>query len=251
MTVFATLRNQDDMSLLPCEFNPSSVKLTKSATWSTPPARNAKAHPRPQFVGTGPQTLSLSLLFNAYGRDGSPIALPVALAVQKLLDWTQPTQRSQEAHNPAPPTIEFYWGAQVTMTGFLKNVEIDYLLFDNDGTPLRATANVTLQALPQTTPGTNPTSGGISGRRSAQTNRATRSPRSRNANTATRGCGGRSPSRTTSMIRAGCLREQDFCYPRARRQSRSRPWEATPDEPFRLRHKAAHHGGRHRAPLGD
>lgn len=169
MTVFATLRNQDDMSLLPCEFNPSSVKLTKSATWSTPPARNAKAHPRPQFVGTGPQTLSLSLLFNAYGRDGSPIALPVALAVQKLLDWTQPTQRSQEAHNPAPPTIEFYWGAQVTMTGFLKNVEIDYLLFDNDGTPLRATANVTLQALPQTTPGTNPTSGGISGRRSAQT----------------------------------------------------------------------------------
>jgi len=55
------------------------------------------------------------------------------------------------------------------MTGFLKSVEIDYLLFDNDGTPLRATANVTLQALPQTTPGTNPTSGGISGRRSART----------------------------------------------------------------------------------
>jgi len=71
VTVFATLRNQDDMSLLPCEFNPSSVKLTKSATWSTPPARNAKAHPRPQFVGTGPQTLNLSLLFNAYGRDCS------------------------------------------------------------------------------------------------------------------------------------------------------------------------------------
>jgi hypothetical protein len=169
VTVFATLRNQDDMSVLTCEFNPATVKLAKSATWSTPPARNAKDHPRPQFVGTGPQTLTLSLLFNAYDRDGSTAATPVATAVQKLLDWTQPTQRSQEAHNPAPPTIEFFWGAQVTMTGFLKSVEIEYLLFGTDGTPLRATAEVQIQALPQPTPGTNPTSGGISGRRSAQT----------------------------------------------------------------------------------
>ncbi len=168
MTVFATLRNQDDMSVLACEFNPSSVKLSKSATWSTPPARNAKDHPRPQFVGTGPQTMSISLLFNAFDRDGSAAAMPVAVAVQKLLDWTQPTERSQEAHQPAPPTLEFRWGA-VTMTGFLKSVSIDYLLFDTNGIPLRATADVQLQALPQTTPGTNPTSGGISGRRSAQT----------------------------------------------------------------------------------
>ncbi|MBS2964011.1 LysM peptidoglycan-binding domain-containing protein [Actinocrinis puniceicyclus] len=168
MTVFANLRNQDDMTMLTCQFNPSTVKLSKSAGWSTPPARNARDHPRPQFVGTGPQTLTLSLLFNAYGRDGGAAALPVATTVQKLLDWTQPTQRSQEAHRPEPPTIEFRWGAHVTMTGFLKSVEVEYLLFDNDGTPLRASANVQLQALPQPTPGTNPTSGGISGRRGAQ-----------------------------------------------------------------------------------
>jgi hypothetical protein len=168
VTVFATMRSQDDMSLLACEFNPATVKLTKSATWSTPPARNSKDHPKPQFVGTGPQTMSLSLLFNAYDRDGSPAKMPVELAVQKLLDWTKPTQKSQDQHNPAPPTIDFVWGA-VTMTGFLKSVSIDYKLFDNNGIPLRATADVELQALPQTTPGTNPTSGGISGRRSAQT----------------------------------------------------------------------------------
>lgn len=172
MTVHATLRNQDDQSVLTCEFNPSTVKLNKSATWSTPPARNAKDHPRPQFVGTGPQTLTLNLLFNAYDRDGSSSTTPVAHAVQQLLDWTQPTQRSQDAHNPAPPTIEFFWGAQVTMTGFLKTVEIDYLLFDNDGTPLRATADVQLQALPNQPRPTNPTSGGITGRRSAQTSQA-------------------------------------------------------------------------------
>lgn len=172
MTVYASLRNQDDQSVLTCEFNPSSVKVSKSATWSTPPARNAKDHPRPQFVGTGPQTMTINLLFNAYDRDGSSATVPVARAVQQLLDWTQPTQRSQDAHNPAPPTIEFVWGSQVTMTGFLKLVDIEYLLFDNDGTALRATANVQLQALPNPPQPTNPTSGGITGRRCAQTSEA-------------------------------------------------------------------------------
>jgi len=173
VTVYAALRDTEDLtSLLTCEFNPSTVKMSKSATWSTPPARNAKTHPRPQFVGTGPQTLTVNLLFNAYDRDGSSSVMPVSVAVQKLLDWTQPTERSQAANNPAPPTLEFRWGALVTMTGFLKSVEVDYLLFDTDGTPLRATANVQLQALPTPTPGTNPTSGGITGRRSAQTSEA-------------------------------------------------------------------------------
>jgi hypothetical protein len=173
VTVYALIRDTDDLtSVLTCEFNPSSVKMSKSATWSTPPSRNAATHPRPQFVGTGPQTLTVNLLFNAYGRDGGTSTTPVSQAVQKLLDWTQPTQRSQDAHNPAPATLEFRWGALLTMTGFLKSVSVDYLLFDNDGTPLRATASVQLQALPTPIPGTNPTSGGITGRRSAQTSEA-------------------------------------------------------------------------------
>jgi hypothetical protein len=169
VTVYALLRNRSDEMVLTCEFNPSSVKVNKSSTWSTPHARNAKDHPRPQFVGTGPQTMTVNLLFNAYKRDGSAAAIPVATAVQKLLDWTQPTRRSQDANNPASPMIEFHWGSQVAMTGFLRSVEVDYLLFDDDGTPLRATANVQLQALPTPAPPTNPTSGGITGRRSAQT----------------------------------------------------------------------------------
>ncbi|MGH3416545.1 MAG: LysM peptidoglycan-binding domain-containing protein [Actinocrinis sp.] len=168
MTVFAHLRNEDEGTLLTCEFNPSTVKLAKSTTWSTPRARNAKDHPRPQFVGTGPQTLTLNLLFNAYDRDGSTATTPVATAISQLFDWTCPTSRSQEANSPLPPTISFFWSAQVTVTGFIKQVEVEYLLFDTDGSPLRATATVVLQTLPANVPGTNPTSGGITGRRSTQ-----------------------------------------------------------------------------------
>ncbi len=168
MTEFAHLRNEDEGTLLTCEFNPSTVKLAKSATWSTPRARNARSHPRPQFIGTGAQTLTLNLLFNAYDRDGSPASTPVADAISQLFDWTCPTARSQEAHNPQPPTISFFWSAQVTVTGFIKHVEVEYLLFDTDGSPLRATATLVLQTLPADVPGTNPTSGGITGRRSTR-----------------------------------------------------------------------------------
>ena len=172
MTVFALLRNTDENATLACEFNPSTVKLSKSATWQTPPAKNARDHPKPQFVGTGPQTLSLSLLFNAYSRTGSTAATAVADAIGTLFSWTCPTQKSQDAGNPVAPTITFQWGAKLAVTGFLKNVEVDYLLFDTDGTPLRATAAVTIQTLPAEVKGTNPTSGGITGRRSSQTSEA-------------------------------------------------------------------------------
>lgn len=172
MTVFALLRNKDEGPTLACEFNPSTVKLSKSTSWSTPRAKNAKDHPKPQFVGTGPQTLTLNLLFNAYDRTGSPAAIPVTEAVSELFSWTCPTQKSQDQGNPLPPTISFQWGAQLEVTGFIQHVDIEYLLFDTDGTPLRATAAVTIQTLPAELKGTNPTSGGISGRRCAQTSEA-------------------------------------------------------------------------------
>jgi hypothetical protein len=172
MTVFALLRNLDEGAPLACEFNPSTVKLSKSAQWHTPTHRNAKNQPRPQFGGTGPQTLSLNLLFNAYTRTGAKSALPVSDAVDRLLSWTNPSEKSQAAGDPLPPTISFQWGALLQVTGFLKHVEVDYLLFDTDGTPLRATASVLIQSLPSEVKGTNPTSGGIAGRRSAQTSEA-------------------------------------------------------------------------------
>jgi hypothetical protein len=167
VTAYAKLTTLDQPGEIACEFNPSTVKVTKSATWHTHPSRHSKAHPRPQFVGTGPQSLTANLLFNAFDRNGRPAATPVPVAVQQLLDWTKPTQISQEAGNSTPPKVMFSWGSLV-MIGFLSHVEVDYLLFGDDGVPLRATATVAIQSIPQPTPGTNPTSGGISGRRSAQ-----------------------------------------------------------------------------------
>jgi hypothetical protein len=172
MTTFALLRNTVDDSTLTCLFNPSTVKLSKSTSWQTPRARNAKDQPKPQFVGTGPQTLTVNLLFNAYDRTGKEARPKVPEAVETLFDWTCPVKNPKDPHHPLPPTISFEWGGKPMVTGFLQNVEIEYLLFDPSGTPQRATAMVTIQTLPNEVQGTNPTSGGITGRRSVQTSEA-------------------------------------------------------------------------------
>lgn len=173
MTAFAQLKNNEEGTTLTCEFNPSTVKLSKSSSWHTPPARNAKDHPKPQFVGTGPQTLTINLLFNAFDRTGKPAKTPVPDAVELLFAWTCPLPHPKNPQNPMPPTISFEWGEGAAMvTGFLQNVEIEYLMFNPAGQPLRATATVTIQTLPTEVQGTNPTSGGITGRRSIQTSEA-------------------------------------------------------------------------------
>jgi nucleoid-associated protein YgaU len=49
--------------------------------------------------------------------------------------------------------------------GFLKTVNARYTMFRHDGTPIRATATITLEEAPIETPGQNPTSGALEGRR--------------------------------------------------------------------------------------
>jgi nucleoid-associated protein YgaU len=44
-------------------------------------------------------------------------------------------------------------------------VNVKYTMFKPDGTPVRATANITLEEVPSEPKGTNPTSGSLAGRR--------------------------------------------------------------------------------------
>ncbi|MGA3154619.1 MAG: hypothetical protein ACLPN6_10485 [Streptosporangiaceae bacterium] len=155
-----------DGTTLPCQFNPSTVQLTKSSRWSAQPTRGSAKAPRPQFVGTGPEILTAKLLFDGLDTLGGA-SRPVQDAVSQLLDWTCVAAGSYDSPTPQPPTITFLWGTGISFTGFLQHVQAEYTMFDADGQPLRATADISLQRMPDDPQGTNPTSGGISGQRSA------------------------------------------------------------------------------------
>jgi Contractile injection system tube protein len=152
---------------LDCQFNPSTVQITKTSHWNAQPTRGSANTPRPQFVGTGPEVLTAQLLFDDFdnlgGRDTT-----VPKAMKTLFGWTCVPDQAYQGGTPQPPIVTFQWGSGITFTGFLQQVQAQYTMFaPSDGTPLRAIATITLHSIPSVPTGTNPTSGGISGRRSA------------------------------------------------------------------------------------
>ena len=167
-SIARAMLSASDGTTLPCQFNPSTVQVTKSANWNSPPSRGSGSQPRPQFVGAGPEVLSAKLLFDGFDTLGGT-RQPVEEAVERLLSWTAAPADAYSSGTPQPPTVTFSWGTGLSFSGFLRKVDATYVMFGPDGTPLRATAEVTLQRFPEDQQGTNPTSGGIAGRRCAQT----------------------------------------------------------------------------------
>lgn len=156
-----------DGTSVPCQFNPSSVQITKTARWNAQPSKGSAKQPTPQFVGAGPEILSAKLLFDGFDTLGGA-KQPVEDAVEKILSWTCVPQDTYASGTPQPPTVTFSWGTGLVLIGYLTKVDVAYKMFGADGTPLRATVDITLQRVPDDQQGTNPTSGGIAGRRAAR-----------------------------------------------------------------------------------
>ena len=88
----------------------------------------------------------------------------------QLLDWTKAD--AKDKNNPKLPTLTFIWGTTLNYTVNLIQANITYERFTAGGKPIRAKATLKLNVVnpPSATPTppvepTNPTSGGIPGRR--------------------------------------------------------------------------------------
>jgi nucleoid-associated protein YgaU len=144
-------------------FNPSEYTVAKSATWNRPQAKDAKKAGRPEFQGANAQTLQMEIFL-----DDSETG-DVAKAIATLFDWVKPTDSSVKKKKPQPPILTFIWGTNPALDGFqayLKSISAKYTLFKPDGTPVRATANITLEEAPADpkAQGQNPTSRSLLGR---------------------------------------------------------------------------------------
>lgn len=156
-----------DGHVLECQFNPSTVKIGKSARWSPAHTPGSRRDPHSQFTGASPSTLQAMLLFDAFDVTGRAAKVPVVQAVDQLFTWTCPTQESQNTTTPQPATVKFTWGPWQAFTGVLTQVSAEYTLFAPTGEPRRATVNISMQSVASEPKATNPTSGGVAGRASA------------------------------------------------------------------------------------
>jgi hypothetical protein len=144
------------------QFNPSKLSLTKSSNWT--PQKNAKASaPTPQFGGGQPSTFSLPFTLDIHEPPNPDINTTVSWLYQCLAATQQTTAPGAQA---MPYFAVFKWGnwsygdQMDIFTGYVKQVQVDYVRFQPDGTCTRA--NITVQLMewqPPSTPPQNPTSG--------------------------------------------------------------------------------------------
>jgi len=144
--------------MLRFKYNPEQYTVEKSAEWTRPRAPGAESTPDPDYTTTNPTRLTMEIFFDAF----EELAGDVSKDVDTLLTWTKPTPVSRATGTPLPPLLMFQWGSSSALSGFrgfLKSVSARYTLFRIDGTPIRATCNITLEEVPQETARQNPTSG--------------------------------------------------------------------------------------------
>ena len=150
--------------LLRFEYNPTEYSVSKSAQWNRPRTKSAESATAPEFTGSNPTTIQMEIFFDAF----EELAGDVSGDVETLLSWTRPTKLSLINKAAQPPLLKFMWGMNpvlMNFQGYLKTVTARYTMFRIDGTPIRATANITLEEVPSDADGTNPTSGSREGRR--------------------------------------------------------------------------------------
>ncbi|GAA2391041.1 LysM peptidoglycan-binding domain-containing protein [Streptomyces glaucosporus] len=142
---------------LDLQFNPATLELRKTTEWRRSPSRMAEQSALPEFVGSGPRTLSLEVFLDATATHDDS----VEQAVEKLMKACVPTPASLGREKPASPWVRFEWGTARTTSfdGVMSSLSVTYTLFDVDGRPLRATCALSIEEASVDPPGQNPTSG--------------------------------------------------------------------------------------------
>ena len=160
----ASLMEVDGSTELKFRFNPKEYTTAKSATWTRPTNKASKHATAPEFGGVQPQTVTMELFFDDWEHPGDLVK-----DIEILMGWLKPSDESiNQSKKPQPQILKFQWGANQSLSmfhGYLKSVSVKYTMFKSDGTPVRATANISMEEVPTDPKATNPTSGSIAGRR--------------------------------------------------------------------------------------
>ena len=145
-------------SIFHCQFNPKELKLTNTATWKADPSHATKENPKPFVVyeKNDPGSLACTLIFDTTDEPSGKNVYEKY--IQPLQDLLRPQYKvpgalkKDELPRSRPPYCLFGWGS-LEFRGVLTSVDVTYLLFKSDGSPLRA--SVAIKMLEQMDPATS------------------------------------------------------------------------------------------------
>ncbi len=123
-----------------CQFNPSSLTITKSLDWEGKKSPNFNS-PYLKFAGGDSAEYSLSLFFDSYSENPPK---DVRVYTNQLLALSLRGAGYSMFLLPyaSPPTVKLVWGKITLFSAVVKKVNVTFTMFDPNGTPIRAKADV-------------------------------------------------------------------------------------------------------------
>jgi len=128
------LEPAEDKAIIPLQFNPAEYKLAKENTFAEIPIPGL-ASPPLQYVRGGARVLTMDLLVDT-SDELKDVRTEYVEKIEKAV--------RKDAKLHAPPIIKFAWAKQV-FKGVMTSLDVTYVLFHSNGTPLRAKLGVKLK----------------------------------------------------------------------------------------------------------
>lgn len=148
-------------------YNPKEYSITKQNTWNQPNANRGSNSAPLEFGGGNPNQIKMSLFFDTF-EEGTDVRGAYTSKLFKMMEINQqlPPGNPNKGRGQ-PPKCKLQWGTVWTYFCYLESLTVNFTLFLNDGTPVRANCEVGLkQAVDEKDqPKTNPSSGGEGGER--------------------------------------------------------------------------------------
>jgi hypothetical protein len=160
----ARITNLDDTSLInwiEVSFNPQTIDYTACPEYDHVLTAGAPKGSRSNYAGMPPAKLSMELLFDTT-MTGDNVTKKY---IEFLIKLTVPIEKRGKngKKKMQPPTCKFTWGKftkaeSLSFVSVLTELSVKYYYFLPDGTPVRASTNVTFQPPDELVGAQNPTS---------------------------------------------------------------------------------------------
>lgn len=140
----ASFRSLDDGRQFTVQYNPAQFTVTKALTWEESKQQGIDQN-SVQFQKTVPMTASFDLHFDTTGEGGDVHTQWVGALLALAKPEVQPAQgEPTELTKKRPRAFQFVWGS-FEMECVFEAINVTYLMFAADGTPVRAKATVKLK----------------------------------------------------------------------------------------------------------
>jgi nucleoid-associated protein YgaU len=143
-------------------FNPKELSIKRSNKLKQEEQKGKDA-PKVEFESGSGQQLSFQAFFDTY-ENRENVWLKHIQPLEKLARVDKDTEGADKTSRP--PHVLFVWGRQTYIKGFIKSLSVKFTMFLPDGTPARATADLTIVEVPDEPDSQNPSSIGTTGLRS-------------------------------------------------------------------------------------